>query len=125
MPIFALANTNITFQKEMVNGLASPVGLGIIVGLFVGKTIGVSLFSWLAVKIKLAKLPSGAKWKHVIGVGMLAGIGFTMSIFIALLSFNDAEHISEAKFAILCASVLAGVTGFIYLKGIGKTKAHS
>jgi len=125
MPIFALANTNITFQKEMVNGLASPVGLGIIVGLFVGKTIGVSFFSWLAVKIKLAKLPSGAKWKHVIGVGMLAGIGFTMSIFIALLSFNDAEHISEAKFAILCASVLAGVAGFAYLKGIGKAKAHS
>jgi NhaA family Na+:H+ antiporter len=122
MPIFALANTNITFQKEMVNGLASPVGLGIILGLFAGKTIGVSLFSWLAVKTKLANLPSGANWKHVIGVGMLAGIGFTMSIFIALLSFNDADHISEAKFAILCASVFAGIAGFVYLKGIGKVK---
>ncbi|MFA6275353.1 MAG: Na+/H+ antiporter NhaA [Pedobacter sp.] len=124
MPIFALANTNISFQKEMINGLASPVGLGIIVGLFAGKTIGVSLFSWLAVKTKLANLPSGAKWKHVIGVGMLAGIGFTMSIFIALLSFTDATYISEAKFAILCASVFAGVSGFIYLKSIGKAQTR-
>lgn len=122
MPIFALANTNISFQKEMINGLASPLGLGIILGLFAGKTLGVSLFSWLAVKTKLANLPSGANWKHVIGVGMLAGIGFTMSIFIALLSFNDVADISEAKFAILCASVFAGVAGFVYLKGIGKGK---
>ncbi|MBB2144422.1 Na+/H+ antiporter NhaA [Pedobacter sp. LMG 31464] len=125
MPIFALANTNISFQKEMINGLASPLGLGIIVGLFAGKTIGVSLFSWVAVKSKLANLPSGANWKHVIGVGMLAGIGFTMSIFIALLSFTDAADISEAKFAILCASVFAGVAGFVYLKGIGKARTSN
>lgn len=118
MPIFALANTNITFQKEMLSGLASPLGLGIICGLFFGKTIGVTLFSWFAVKIKLAKLPSGANWKHVIGVGMLAGIGFTMSIFISMLSFSNVDYILEAKFAILCASVLAGVSGFAYLKFI-------
>lgn len=118
MPIFALANTNITFEKEMINGLVSPLGFGIILGLFLGKTLGVTLFSWFAVKIKLAKLPSGANWKHVIGVGMLAGIGFTMSIFISLLSFSDPFHIVEAKFAILCASVIAGVAGFIYLKSI-------
>ncbi len=118
MPIFALANTNITFQKEMVNGLVSPLGLGIIFGLFLGKTIGVTLFSWFAVKIKLAKLPSGANWKHVIGVGMLAGIGFTMSIFISLLSFSNADYVLEAKFAILCASIIAGISGFVYLKSI-------
>lgn len=122
MPIFALANTNITFQKEMLDGLVSPLGLGIMVGLFVGKTIGISIFSWLAVKIKLAKLPSGANWKHVVGVGMLAGIGFTMSIFIALLSFKEAIFVTEAKFAILCASVLAGTVGFIYLKSIKFSK---
>jgi len=120
MPIFALANTNITFQKEMINGLVSPLGLGIIFGLFFGKTIGVTLLSWFAVKIKLAKLPSGANWKHIIGVGMLAGIGFTMSIFISLLSFSNPEYIVEAKFAILCTSVLAGVLGFVYLKSIGQ-----
>ena len=118
MPIFALANTNITFEKGMLAGLNSPLGYGIILGLFVGKTIGVSLFSWFAVKIKLAKLPSGANWKHIIGVGMLAAIGFTMSIFISLLSFNDAFHITEAKFAILCASVIAGHIGFFYLRSL-------
>ncbi|WP_170311718.1 Na+/H+ antiporter NhaA [Pedobacter nototheniae] len=120
MPIFALANTNITFQKEMISGLFSPLGLGIVVGLFVGKTIGVTLFSWLAVKLKFANLPSGAGWKHILGLGMLAGIGFTMSIFIALLSFSDPLHILEAKFAILTASVLSGVVGFVFLKSVKK-----
>lgn len=118
MPIFALANTNITFESGMVKGLASPLGLGIILGLFVGKALGVSLFSYLAVKLKLANLPSAANWKHIIGVGMLAGIGFTMSIFIAMLSFSDHLHVVEAKFAILCASILSGMVGFIFLKSL-------
>ncbi|MGO4879158.1 Na+/H+ antiporter NhaA [Pedobacter psychrotolerans] len=118
MPIFALANTNITFRKEMLTGLVSPLGLGIIIGLFVGKTIGVTFFSWLAVKLKWAGLPTGAGWKHILGLGMLAGIGFTMSIFIALLSFSNALQVSEAKFAILTASVLSGVVGFVFLKSV-------
>ncbi len=122
MPIFALANTNITFQREMVAGLVSPLGLGIVFGLFLGKTVGVTLLSWFAVKIKLAKLPSGANWKHVIGVGMLAGIGFTMSIFISLLSFSNADHVLEAKFAILFTSIIAGISGFVYLKWISGTR---
>lgn len=123
MPIFALANTNITFQKSMLDGLFSPLSLGIIIGLFVGKILGISLFSAFAVKIKLAKLPSGAQWKHIAGVGMLAGIGFTMSIFISLLSFSDQQHIIQAKFAILCASVISGLAGFIFLKSINQ-KSH-
>jgi NhaA family Na+:H+ antiporter len=123
MPIFALANTNITFQKEMISGLVSPLGMGIIAGLFVGKTIGVTLFSWIAVKLKLGSLPSRSGWKHIIGLGMLAGIGFTMSIFISLLSFSDELHVTEAKFAILCASVISGLIGFIFLKSINKKKA--
>ncbi|WP_316831896.1 Na+/H+ antiporter NhaA [Pedobacter aquatilis] len=122
MPLFALANTNITFHKEMIQGLISPLGLGIIMGLFAGKTIGVTLFSWIAVKLKWANLPVNAGWKHLIGLGMLAGIGFTMSIFIALLSFNNPQHISEAKFAILTASVIAGLIGFVFLKSINKEK---
>lgn len=121
MPIFALANTNISFQKEMIDGLVSPLGLGIIFGLFFGKTIGVTLLSWFAVKIKLAKLPSGATWKHIVGVGMLAGIGFTMSIFISLLSFSNPDHVLEAKFAILCASIIAGLSGFVFLKSINNS----
>jgi NhaA family Na+:H+ antiporter len=123
MPIFALANTNITFQKEMLGGLISPLGLGIITGLFAGKTIGVALFSWLAVKLKLGSLPSGSGWKHIIGLGMLAGIGFTMSIFISLLSFSNEMDITEAKFAVLCASVISGLAGFVFLKTAEKTKA--
>ena len=123
MPIFALANTNITFESGMVKGLASPLGLGIILGLFAGKTLGVSLFSYLAVKFKLAKLPSAANWKHIIGVGMLAGIGFTMSIFIAMLSFTDYLYVIEAKFAILCTSILSGVVGFIFLKTLKRKHA--
>lgn len=123
MPIFALANTNITFQKEMISGLASPLGLGIIIGLFVGKTIGVTLFSWLAVKLKLGSLPSRSGWKHIMGLGMLAGIGFTMSIFISLLSFSDELHVTEAKFAILCASVISGLVGFLFLKSLQKKTA--
>ncbi|MFN0257171.1 Na+/H+ antiporter NhaA [Pedobacter ureilyticus] len=120
MPIFALANTNITFEKGMINGLTSPLALGIILGLFAGKTIGVSLFSFIAVKLKLAKLPTSANWKHVIGVGMLAGIGFTMSIFISMLSFSDNQHITTAKFAILCTSIFSGFVGFVYLQSLKK-----
>lgn len=120
MPLFALANTNITFAKEMFSGLLSPLGLGIIFGLFVGKTFGITLFSWLAVKFKLASLPTNTAWKHIIGIGMLAGIGFTMSIFVSMLSFNDASNVGVAKFAILIASVLSGVIGFSYLKSIHK-----
>lgn len=120
MPLFALANTNITFENGMLRGLLSPLGLGIVIGLFAGKTIGVTLFSWLAVKLKWAALPSGAGWKHILGLGMLAGIGFTMSIFIALLSFSEATHVAEAKFAILTASVLSGVVGYVFLRAVKK-----
>ncbi len=118
MPIFALANTNITFERGMIEGLTSPLGLGIIFGLFVGKTLGVSFFSFLAVKLKLAKLPTLANWKHIIGVGILAGIGFTMSIFISILSFSDNQQITTAKFAILCTSIFSGLVGFIFLKSL-------
>lgn len=120
MPIFALANTNIHFQKEMLVNLVSPMGLGIIIGLLAGKTIGITFFSWLAVKSRWANLPSGASWKHIMGLGMLAGIGFTMSIFIAMLSFGDIKLIAEAKFAILTASILSGLLGFTFLKSVKK-----
>ena len=118
MPIFALANTNITFEDGMIAGLTSPMGLGIILGLFLGKSIGVTLFSLLAVKAKLAGMPTGAHWKHILGAGILAGIGFTMSIFISMLSFDDMLHVVEAKFSILVASVLSGVVGFLLLKSL-------
>lgn len=122
MPIFAIANTNITFESGMVEGLASSLGLGIILGLFIGKPAGIFIMSWLSVKLKIARLPKETTWIHVLGLGLLGGIGFTMSIFIALLSFNDVFLQAEAKFAILVASILAGVSGFILLKTISKRK---
>lgn len=117
MPVFALTNTNITFTKEMVSGLTSTLGSGIICGLVLGKLVGINLFSLIAVKFRLSSLPQNSSWKQMTGVGLLAGIGFTMSIFIALLSFKGQTGIQdEAKFAILIASFIAAVSGFIILK---------
>jgi len=115
MPIFALANTNIRFQPAMVDGLYSPLGLGIILGLVLGKPLGITLFSWLSVRMGFSSLPSKAGWRHIIGLGLLAGIGFTMSIFIALLSFSDPLFQVEAKFSILVSSLIAGVAGYLFL----------
>lgn len=121
MPLFALANTNIRFEPEMIHGLTTSLGLGIIAGLVVGKPLGISLLSWLSVKSGICSMPSGAQWGQIIGVGMLGGIGFTMSVFIALLSF-PGEHLilSEAKFSILCGSVLSGVLGYTVLSRLSK-----
>ncbi|MFC4165674.1 Na+/H+ antiporter NhaA [Epilithonimonas zeae] len=117
MPLFALANTNITFQKEIFEGFINPLSLGIIGGLFIGKVLGINLFSFLAIKLKWAKLPAFSAWKEMIGVGFLAGIGFTMSIFVSLLAFpNEIEIQDISKISILIASVLSGVTGYFILK---------
>lgn len=116
MPVFALTNTNIAFNNSMIDGLFSSLGLGITVGLVLGKLIGINLFSWVAIKLKISSLPQNSSWKQMTGVGLLAGIGFTMSIFIALLSFkNEVTFQDEAKFAILIASVLAAVSGYLIL----------
>lgn len=116
MPVFALVNTNIMFESGMVEGLGTPLGLGIILGLFVGKPLGITLFSWISVKLGMCKMPSNAQWKHIFGVGILGGIGFTMSIFIAILSFSG-EHLimSEAKFSIMIGSLLSGLVGYVLL----------
>ncbi|KGO92845.1 Na+/H+ antiporter NhaA [Flavobacterium subsaxonicum] len=115
MPLFALANTNITFEDGMLQGLTGNLGLGIVLGLFLGKPVGIFAMSWLSVKLKIAQLPEGVKWPHVLGLGLLGGIGFTMSIFIALLSFTEVSLQAEAKFAILIASILAGCAGYVFL----------
>lgn len=116
MPLFALANTNIRIESEMVAGIFTPLGLGIIFGLVIGKPIGISLVSWIAIKTGLCAKPDKAGWGQLIGVGMLAGIGFTMSIFISMLSFAGLDLlIAEAKFSILIASTLAGILGSVVL----------
>lgn len=125
MPIFALVNTNITFESTMVEGIFSNLGLGIILGLFLGKPIGIFAMSWLSVKLKIAELPESTTWMHVLGLGLLGGIGFTMSIFIALLSFGNLLHQNEAKFAILIASTIAGISGFCILSLYNKKRKKS
>lgn len=123
MPIFALANTNILFKAGMVDGLFSNFGFGIIGGLALGKVLGINLFSLIAIKSGLSSLPFKSNWGHMIGTGFLAGIGFTMSIFIALLSFkNDIALQDEAKFAILIASVLSGFIGYSILRFMGRKR---
>ncbi len=122
MPLFALANTNIHFEAEMISGITGVLGLGIIIGLVLGKPAGIMLFSLLSVKFNIGKLPKGIIWTHILGIGLLAGIGFTMSIFIALLSFGDTLYGAEAKFAILIASLLSGIGGFVYLKRVISNK---
>lgn len=120
MPLFALANTNITIESSMFSGLGSSLSLGIMAGLLVGKPLGILLSSWLAVKTGIAKLPEAAGWKHITGIGIVGGIGFTMSIFIALLSFPGQENLQTiAKFAILVTSVTAGILGYFWLKKVG------
>lgn len=121
MPLFALANTNIAIHSDMVHGLTTPLGIGIILGLVLGKPVGISLATWVCVKLGLCKLPTHATWPQLIGVGMLGGIGFTMSIFIAMLSFTgQPQFSSEAKLAILLASTLAAVMGVITLHLVRK-----
>ena len=120
MPIFALANTNITFKAGMVDGLFSTFGLGIVLGLFLGKVIGICGMSFIVIKTGISSLPQKSTWTHMIGTGFLAGIGFTMSIFIALLSFKGNQFVQdEAKFAILMASIISGLTGYLLLKWNG------
>ena len=118
MPLFALANAGVALKPEVVSGLGSPVVLGIALGLLIGKPIGVGLFAWGAVKLGLAGYPVGVRGMHLVGVGLLAGIGFTMSLFIAGLAFDDVT-LELAKVGVLLASTLAGISGYAILRARG------
>ena len=123
LPIFALANTGIVIGADWAQGLASANSRGVIAGLVLGKPAGITLICLAAVTIGLCKLPTGLKWPHILGAGLLGGIGFTMSIFITNLAFAEHAHtINGSKIAILLASIIAGVLGFVWLR-FG-TKAH-
>ena len=118
VPIFALANAGVSLSPESVGeALRSPVTAGIFFGLVFGKLIGVSLFSWIAVRSGLCKLPRGSNWVQVVGVAGLAGIGFTVSLFITGLAFTSEEITSEAKMGILVASAVAAAIGAVILRG--------
>jgi NhaA family Na+:H+ antiporter len=117
IPIFSLANAGIHVDWSSLGSIVThPVSVGITAGLVVGKLIGIAGFSWVAVKLGLTSLPHGLNFKHIVGAGLMGGIGFTMSIFIAELGFaHSAEDLLMAKTGVLLASALAGVSGFLWL----------
>ena len=117
LPLFALSNAGVTFSGGAVKELlTSRIAWGVVVGLVIGKPIGIVGFCKLAVKMGLARLPNGVTWLQMAAVGTLAGIGFTVSIFISSLAFGDPIHLMEAKTAVLVASLVAGLAGFFALR---------
>lgn len=115
MPVFALANAGVVLNGGIGRHLLEPVALGVALGLLLGKPIGIGLASWLAVKTRLAMLPSGVSWNHIHGAAWLGGIGFTMSLFIAALAFPDQGLLATAKMGVLGGSFFAGIIGFVIL----------
>jgi NhaA family Na+:H+ antiporter len=111
MPLFALANAGVSLSGDLGKLVTQPITLGVVLGLVLGKPIGVTLASWLAVRMGWASLPENVTWKHIHGAGWLAGIGFTMSFFMTGLAFTDDAQLTAAKVGILIASVCAGVVG--------------
>jgi NhaA family Na+:H+ antiporter len=118
LPIFALANTAIVFSGDIVQILTENYSLGIAIGLVVGKPLGIFLLAFLAVTLGVCKLPADLNWKSIFGVGLLGGIGFTMSIFIALLAFDNETIINNSKLVILISSLVSGLLGFTILKSV-------
>lgn len=116
LPLFALVNTAIEIGPAWQTALFEHASLGIIFGLVIGKPVGIFLFTWISIRFKLADKPKGTTWRQLFGVGILGGIGFTMSIFVTILAFTDKEIINNSKFAILVSSLLAGLFGIIWLK---------
>jgi NhaA family Na+:H+ antiporter len=116
LPLFALANTCLPINRHLLGDLNQPYSIGIILGLTLGKPLGIWLFSWLGVKLQLCSLPDDLSWKNIISVGCLGGIGFTMSIFISLLAFDDLAMINVSKIAIFFGSAISALTGFILLR---------
>lgn len=118
LPLFALANTSLVIGNDWAQGLTHPGSMGILVGLIVGKPLGIFLFSLAAVALGICSLPEELKWKDVLGVGFLGGIGFTMSIFITLLAYSQPELITESKIAVLVASLISGTIGYLWLRQV-------
>ena len=116
MPLFALANAGVSLTGVTMNTLMNPVPLGILSGLFLGKQIGVFLFSYLAIKLKVAEMPSNSNWIKVYGVGILTGIGFTMSLFVGNLAFTESiQHMDGVKIGVLSGSILSALVGYFLL----------
>nr|WP_240424591.1 Na+/H+ antiporter NhaA [Tunicatimonas sp. TK19036]WKN38629.1 Na+/H+ antiporter NhaA [Tunicatimonas sp. TK19036] len=119
LPLFALTNTGIHIHGDLLETMSHPISLGVVFGLLVGKFIGIMGASWILVKLKIAELQEGIFWKNLSGVALIAGIGFTMSLFITELAFESEEFTFIAKLSILFTSVLAGISGAIVLQFSG------
>jgi NhaA family Na+:H+ antiporter len=121
LPLFALADANLRLVGlDVMALLIQPVSLGVFCGLFVGKPIGISLFTWAAVKLRITELPGGLSWRHVVGAGILGGVGFTMSLFVSNLAFAEPALLNEAKLAVLATSLVAGVAGYLFLSAMSR-----
>lgn len=116
VPVFALANAGIALTGDYFQRITEPVSLGVLLGLVVGKQVGIGLFAWLAVRLGLSRLPKGVRWRHVYGAAWLGGIGFTMSLFISGLAFQSTAMLDNAKIAILTASMVSAAVGYLILR---------
>jgi NhaA family Na+:H+ antiporter len=116
LPLFAFANAGVSLQELSLAKLIEPVPLGIALGLFIGKPVGIFCASWIAVAAGLAPRPEGASWAQLLGVGMLGGIGFTMSLFIGMLAFTDPAHAAPLRLGVLSGSLLSALAGFLVLR---------
>jgi NhaA family Na+:H+ antiporter len=121
MPVFALANAGVTISSDM--SLGHPVALGIIIGLVLGKLIGITSFSWLSVKLGVASLPAETTFVHISGAAWLGGIGFTMSLFVAALAFGQSSLLEISKLGILTGSLIAGLGGWTFLQWATRKRA--
>ncbi len=125
LPIFAFANAGVSFEGVSFASLIAPVPLGIALGLFVGKQVGVFGLSYLAVTSGLAKLPEGLGWRHMYGVACLTGVGFTMSLFIGGLAFDSAEMLNDVRLGVLTGSIASGLVGYFVLRSVGAKKPQA
>jgi len=125
LPIFAFSNAGVTFSGDILGQMSSPVFTGVFFGLLLGKVLGVFGLVMLLLKLKWVKLPVGMNNLHLLGVGFLASIGFTMSIFIGGLAFTDPMYIFEAKMGVLFASVIASIIGFQIIKYANKVASKN
>jgi NhaA family Na+:H+ antiporter len=116
MPLFALANAGVVLGEDFAATVLNPVSLGIVAGLLLGKQFGITLFAWLAIKSGISEIPQGVTWLHIYGAAWLAGIGFTMSLFISDLAFADSPLLDVAKVGILTASLIAGIAGWLIIR---------
>ncbi len=117
LPVFALASAGVVLSSAQLKlAVSSPIALGIVLGLLVGKAVGITAFYFLAVKSKIAGMAGGLTWAGISGVGILAGVGFTVALFISGLSFGDEALVATAKMAVLAASLAAGAIGYFYLR---------